>query len=182
MGFADNSDIFASFHEDGFNKIISHVREQRPSLFNYATADVAKNIELLCKTIDAHPIIFIRNNPLVTIEDPLPIPGTNYGVNFAVQVVDLQIDLHPGDEFDLPSELNPPLNEQRFAIKLTVCGGIGCPPNELVDELIPPPDDPDKQSDPDRQRDEDPIVPLPTRELVCFCLDAYALGGVRIVN
>jgi hypothetical protein len=183
MGFTDNCDIFASFHEDGFNRIINHVRQQRPSLFNYATADVANNVKLLCKTIDVHPIVLLRNNPQVTIEDPLPIPGTNYGVSFAVQLVELKIDFHPGDEFNLPSELNPPLDSQRLAIKMTICGGIGCPPEEIIDRLIPPPADPsDKQSKEDRTREKEPLIPLTTRELNCFCLDAYAIGGLRIAN
>ena len=184
MGFTDNCDIFASFHEDGFNQIISHVRRQRPSLFNYATADVAKNRGLLCKAIDVHPIVFIRDNPLVTIVDPLPLPGTNYGVNFAVQLVELRIDFHPGDEFNLPPELNPPLKEQRLAIKLTLCGGIGCPPKDIVNQFIPPPKDPAKPNErnPDRPRENVPLILLPTRQLNCFCLDAYAIGGVRIVT
>jgi hypothetical protein len=184
MGFTDNCDIFASFREEGFNQIINHVRRQRPSLFNYGTADVAKNRELLCKAIDVHPIVFIRNNPLLTIVDPLPIPGTNYGVNFAVQLVEFQIDFHPGDEIHLPMELNPPLNEQRLAIKLTLCGGIGCPPEGVVDQFIPPPDDKSRQDDrnPDRPAEREPLIPLPTRELTCFCLEAYATGGIRIVN
>lgn len=187
MGFTDNCDIFASFHEDGFNQIISHVRRQRPSLFNYATADVAKDRELLCKAIEVHPIVFIRNNPLVTIVDPLPVPGSNYGVNFAVQVVDLRIDFHPGDEFNLPPELNPPLKAQRLALYLRLCGGIGCPPKDIIDKFIPPPEDPakpveTKPRDSDRPEENVPLIPLPTRELICFCLDAYATGGVRIVT
>jgi len=187
MGFTDKCDIFASFHEDGFNQIISHVRKQRPSLFNYATADVAKNRELLCKAIEAHPIVFIRNNPLVTIVNPLPVPGTNFGVNFAVQLVDLRIDFHPGDEFNLPPELDPPLKAQRLAIKLRLCGGIGCPPKEIIDKFIPPPEDLSKRPETgthgsDRPRDDVPIITLPTRQLICFCLDAYATGGVRIVT
>jgi hypothetical protein len=183
MGYTDNCDIFASFHEDGFNEIINHVRIQRPSLFNYATADVANNLELLCKAIDTHPIVSIRNNPLVSIVEPLPVPGTNYGVNFAVQLVDLKIDFHPGDEFSLPPELNPPLKAQRLAIKLALCGGMGCPPEDIVDKLIPPPEDPAKKPhDPDRQQENVPLIPLPTRKLICFCLDALATGGVRIVT
>lgn len=187
MGFTDNCDIFASFHEDGFNLIINHVRSQRPSLFNYATADVARNRELLCEAIKAHPIVFLRNNPLITIVDPLQIPGTNYGINFAVQLVDLQIDFHPGDEFNLPPELNPPLKAQRLAIKLRLCGGLGCPPKDSVDQFIPPPKDPAKSDQPppgvpDRPRENVPVIPLPTRKLICFCLDAYATGGVRIVT
>jgi len=183
MGYTDNCDIFASFHEDGFNQIITNVRKQRPSLFNYATVDVANNLELLCKAIETHPIVSIRNNPLVSIVEPLPIPGTSYGVNFAVQLVDLKIDFHPNDEFNLPPELNPPLEEQRLAIKLTLCGGMGCPPKDTIDELISPPEDPaKKQHDPDRKQEKAPLIPLPTRRLTCFCLDALAIGGVRIVT
>lgn len=176
MGLTNSCDIFASFNEDGFNKIINHVRMQRPSLFNYATADVAKNKNLLCKAIDASPIIFIRNNPLVTIVEPLPIPGTNYGINFAVQLVELRIDFHPGDEFNLPPELNPPLEKQRLAFKLNLCGGIGCPSNEIINQLIPPP------KVPNHPQEKTPIIPIPSRELICFCLDAYATGGMRIVE
>lgn len=46
MAFTDNCNIFAAFHEDGFNRIVGHVRHQRPSLFNYATAGVAANPRL----------------------------------------------------------------------------------------------------------------------------------------
>lgn len=180
MGFTDNCDIFASFHEDGFNQILSHIKSQRPSLFNYATADVAKNRELLCSAIEPHPIIFIRNNPLVTIMDPLPVPGTNYGVNFAVQIVEMKIDFHPGNQFNLPPELNPPLNVQRLGIKLRICGGIGCPGKDIIDQFIPLPEDPDKN--PNRQQEKVPLILLPVRQLTCFCLDAYATGGIRIVN
>lgn len=188
MGFTDKCDIFASFHEDGFNRILDHVRLQRPSLFNYATADVARNTKMLCKAIPAHPIVAIRNNPLVTIVDPLPIPGTPYGINFAVQVVDLRIDFHKGDEFALPPELGPPLKPQRLAIKLTVCGGLGCPPADIVNQFIPPPADSkpkgpkDERPNPDRPPPRPDLIPLPTRQLLCFCVEAFAVGGVRIAT
>jgi hypothetical protein len=187
MGFTDQCDIFASFDEEGFNRIIGHIRKQRPSLFNYATADVAKNRELLCKAIEAHPVVLERHNPLLTLVDPLPVPGTNYGVNFAVQLTDLRIDFHPGDEFPLPAELNPPLKAQRLAIKLGLCGGIGCPPRDVVDKLVPPPASPERPSDTkggdsDRPKETPPIVPLPTRQLICFCLEAFVTGGVRIAT
>ena len=71
---------------------------QRPLLFNYATADVANNQKLLCSAIKPHPIVVLRKNPLVTIVNPLPIPGTNYGVNFAAQIVEAKIDFHPGNQ------------------------------------------------------------------------------------
>ncbi|MEZ5662745.1 MAG: hypothetical protein R3E94_04350 [Burkholderiaceae bacterium] len=182
MAFTDNCDIFASFHEDGFNRIIDHVRRQRPSLFNYATEAVARNGKLLCKSIDVHPVVDLRHNPHVTIADPLPIPGTNYGVNFAVQLTELAIDFHPGQVVTpLPPELGPPLKAQRMAIKVTVCGGIGCPDREVIDRLIPPPRVPGRDTDGKEPRDE-PVVALPVRELHCFCLEAYVTGGLRIAT
>lgn len=184
MGYTDNCDLFASFHEDGFNRIIYHVKRQRPSLFNYATQDIASNNKLLCKAIELHPIVDLRNNPPITIVDPLPIPGTNYGVNFAVQLVDFKIDFHPGDEFNLPSQLNPPLADQHLAIKITLCGGIGCPPDEVIDQFIPIPEERDtnRERKEESQREKIPPRPIPTRRLHCFCLDAFLTGGFRIVK
>ena len=181
MAFTDSCDVFASFHEDGFNRIIEHVRRQRPSLFNYATADVARNERLLCREMAVHPVVDLRHNPHVTIADPLPIPGTHYGVNFAVQLTDLQIDFHPGKSVALPPELNPPRKAQRLAIKLGVCGGIGCPDKEQLDRLIPPPKVPGRNTEGKDPR-EQPVTALPTRKLHCFCLEAYVTGGVRIAN
>jgi len=175
MAFTDHCSIFAAFHEDGFNRIIRHVREQRPSLFNYATAGMAASPRLLCQAITAHPIVFERGNPLVTIVDPLPIPGTPYGVNFAVQLTDLAIDFHRNDVFPLPRELDP-LATQHLAIKLRLCGGIGCPPRDLVDRLTLPP------RDPASPREKGPLIPLPARSLTCFCLEAFVTGGIRIAT
>ncbi len=187
MAFTDNCDIFASFHEDGFNRIIRHVQSQRPSLFNYATAYIAANPELLCEAVPSHPIILARNNPLVTIVDPLPVPGTNYAVNFAIQLTGLCIDFHPADTFSLPPELSPPLQEQRWAIKLDICGGFGCPPKEIVDHLIPKPKETpqsteSKKGDSGRSQDKEPLVPIQIRKLICFSLEAYATGGIRVAT
>ena len=181
MAFTDNCDIFAAFHEDGFNRILRHIQNQRPSLFNYATKAVADDPNLLCKAINAHPVVQLRGNPLVTLEDPLPIPGTNYGLNFAVQITDLKIDFHPGKKITLPKELDPPLKAQRMAIQLTLCAGIGCPPDDLVNKYIPPPDPPGSKDREQRPSEKQPeIIPLPTRDLHCFCLDVFLVGGVRI--
>jgi hypothetical protein len=114
----------------------------------------------------------------LTIEDPLPIPGSPYGVNFAVQICALRVDFHPGSVFGLPPELHPPLGAQRLALQVKVCAGIGCPPRELVDRLIPPPSQREEREK--KTSDQAPPIPLPTRGLNCFCLDAFALGGVRI--
>lgn len=188
MTFTSNCDIFASFHENAFNNILQRVREQRPSLFNYATQAVINTPRMLCSAIKAHPIVTQRGNPLITLQQPLPIIGSNYGLNFAAQITDLALDFHPENKFALPPELAP-LDAQHFALHLQLCGGIGCPGE--VDQLVPPPAPPhdDKQIDRDsrsqRNTDDDTKVPtliqaLPSRELMCFCLDAYVEGWINI--
>lgn len=175
MAFTEHCDLFASFHEDGFNAILRHIMYQRPSMFNYATKDVAAKPELLCRPILAHPRLSDpHGNPLMTIEKPLHIPGTNYGINFAVQLVDLKVDFHPGNSINLPPELSP-LPEQRLAFGLTICAGVGCPPADVVDKLIPPPPEPNVEPPPP----PDELTVIPADRLVCACLDAFAVGGVR---
>jgi hypothetical protein len=175
MAFTDHCDVFASFHEDGFNRIVGFVQQQRPSLFNYATAQLAANPQKLCQVINANPIVALRSNPLVTIVDLLPIPGTEFGVDFAAQVSEAKVDFHPGDEFTLPTELGQPLEGQRLALKIKVCGGIACPPDAVIDQFIPPP----KTTADPPQDPPPPLKPLPLGEVQCFCLDAFATAGVR---
>ncbi len=204
MALTDNCAIFASFHEDGFNGLIGHVMQQRPSLFNYATQYVADHPDLLCAVIKAHSIVTARANPLVTITDPLPIPGSDYGLNFAAQLVELRLDFHPGNQFTLPPELAPPLGQQRLALHLKVCGGIGCPPDDIIDQFVPLPD-PDEGDDKQRRRQQQPglpnrnqlgrpdvrgdnqppeqskpLTPLPTRDLLCFCLEVFGVASLGI--
>jgi hypothetical protein len=178
MAFTDHCDVFGSFHEDGFNRIVDHVRFQRPSMFNYATQAIADNPALLCQPIVAHPRLNAHGNPLVTIIDPLDLPGTNFALNFSVQLVDVKIDFHPPNVVTLPPELAP-LPVQRLAIGLRVCAGIGCPPAAVVESLIPLPPDPD--ADPNQPPPPPPpkVVLPPDQQLICVCLDASAVGGLR---
>jgi hypothetical protein len=131
-----------------------------------------------------NPIVGARNNPLLTIVDPLPIPGTQYGLNFAVQIVDLLVDFHPGNKIDLPREIGPELPPQHLSLYVRLCGGIGCPPRDIVDQFIPPPKPPPEQQPAPQRNERDtaprPLIPLPTRQLDCFCLDVYGTGGARI--
>jgi hypothetical protein len=199
MGFTDKCDIFASFHEDGFNRIIRHLQLQRPTLFNYATEYVLAHPALLCEVIKTHAIVLKRGNPIATLEDPLPILGTSYGLNFAAQIVKLEIDFHPGKLFTLPPQLSPPLAKQSFALHLRFCAGLGCPPKEIIDQYVPPPEDPNREptqptkpthpthgtKDDDRttsagSKEPKTIIPIPTRTLLCFCLDVYATGTIKI--
>lgn len=181
MGYTDSCDVFAAFHEDGFNRIIRHIQRQRPSLFNYGTPTLAGAAERMCRPIDAHPIVTERRNPRVTIVDLLPIPGTAYGLDFCVQLQNLEIDFHPGNVFPLPAELSPPLKPQRLAIRLRLCAGIACPSGDMLDGLVPPP----RRGEPGKGKDDKPPekpkpTPIPFKELRCFCLEAILTAGVRL--
>ena len=198
MAFTDHCDVFGAVHEDGINLVARHVRRQRPSLFNYGTQFFAAHPDLLCKKIDAHPEVIRRKNPLITVEDPLPIPGTNglLGLDFCLQLTEVKIDFHKGNAINLPPELNPPLQPQRLAIAAQVCGGIACPEREVAEKfgeiiasLSPPVRLPGSKEDDRRPNDpknpdgpRPPIRPIPARKPLCFCLDVFAVAHVEIVG
>jgi len=196
MAFTDNCDLYVAVSEDGVNTVARHVMRQRPSLFNYATAYIAAHPTLACAKVAHTQDIDTYNNPLFSTEGPLPLLGVDappVGLNYCVQLTDAEIDFHPGSVFTLPAGLNPPLPAQHLAIKMRICAGLDCPPAELLDNIEPwPPSQQPVQPGPkggDGQRQptgpdakgSQPIVP-PTRKLVCFCLDAFAIGHVEITE
>ena len=190
MAFTDNSDLYGAIHEEGINRVLRHVMRQRPSLFNYGTAWVAqKPDERLCERITVAPAVIQRGNPMITVEDPLPLLGTDgmYGINFCFQLTRAEIDFHPGNVFTLPPELAP-LAPQRFAFHFRVCAGLGCPPKELIDQLQPALPDPGRPpgtaAGPTKERGQPkpPPVPIPTRKLECFCLDLYAVCHFEVTG
>jgi hypothetical protein len=174
MAFTSNCDVYLSVNEAGINLVVQHVMCQRPSLFNYATDNVARNPRLLCAQVSAAPAVFARNNPTVTRLPPLPVIGTNpqVGLDYAVQLTRAEVDFSPGNVITLPAELNPPLPAQRIALHVQVCAGLGCPSDDVVGNYRFR-----HGRNDDRQRG---IVVLPAAKLNCFCLDAYAVGDVRI--
>ena len=137
MALTSNSDFYVAIHDAGINRVTRHIMRQRPSLFNYGTAAVNQNHRLLCKEIDIAPEVIAAGNPIVTVLPPLPVIGTNYGLNYLIQLTKGEIDFHPGNVFNLPTELNPPLANERLAVHFQICAGIGCPP--LRDFPFPPP-------------------------------------------
>jgi hypothetical protein len=127
LALTDNCDIYVAIYDAGINRVVKQVMEQRPSLFNYGTALLADDPQLLCTQIQAAPEVIAAGNPLITILGPLPVISTPYGLNFAAQLSDGEIDFYPGNIISLPSDLDPPLPAQRLAIHFGVCAGIGCP-------------------------------------------------------
>ncbi|HVP22993.1 MAG TPA: hypothetical protein VMS77_03675 [Conexivisphaerales archaeon] len=173
--FTQNCDLYGAVHENGVNKIITHIMRQRPSLFNYGTADVAKNVEGWCSKVVVTQDVRNYNNPIFTVENYLPIFGADsppVGLSFCAQLSSAKIDFHPSNVIKLPAELTPPLQPQRFAMSFRICGSIGCPPEQEVDGIQPT--QPAGQAS-DVGLKSPPPVNLPGR-LNCFCLDVYAIG------
>jgi len=178
MAFTDNCDLYAALSEDGINRVVKHMMQQRPSLFNYATQDVAADPELACSPINPTIDVINHGNPLFGIVNPLPIVGIDapsVALNFCAQLVEAEVDFYPGNLINLPPELNPPLPDQHLALKVRLCGGLDCPSMEFIDHIPPiPPDQTGVVALPKLT-----IVP-PTRHLLCFCLDAYVVAHVDL--
>ncbi len=185
MAFTSNCDLFVSVNEAGINQIIHHVMRQRPSLFNYATEAVIRNPQLLCAPIDAAPIVIQRNNPLITVEPPVPIFGTHppLGLDMAVQLTKAEVDFSPGNVIALPAELNPPLPAQRLALHFEACAGLGCPSDRTVGHLqkgLAHSDRTTLENSLGRTEGQGKVIVLPTSELTCFCLDLFGIGQVSV--
>lgn len=183
MALTGNSDLYGAVDEKGINLVAQHIMRQRPSLFNYGTAFVAANRELLCELINPASAVIQKGNPIITVEDPLPVVGTNGAValDFCFQLTRMEIDFHPGNVFTLPPELSPPLDPQHFAIHVRVCGGLGCPSKDVVDTIPPPPPPPPPEKKEEMPPPPPPIVP-PPRKLECFCLDLFVVGHVEVTG
>ena len=189
MALTDFSDLYGGFHERGFNRVIGHVMAKRPSLFNYGTLWVSQGWEkLLCCRPKVAPEVLTRGNPVVTIEPPLPIPGTGgaYGLNWAIQIADLAIDFHPTNR-ELPRELGGKLADQQLSVFARICGGIGCPSRRIYEAYPPTRQALFAMSGADvrltdmAQSQRDPIT-LPSDELMCFELDLYATAHARVLG
>ncbi len=200
MAFTDHSNVYAAAHEAGFNKIVRWFARYRPTLVNYGTAWVAQEpFRRLCQKPDVIQDIRDRGLAIVSVERPLPIPTTPFGMNWSLQLTDLEIDFHPTSVFALPPELGERLEPQHFGLRLRACFGLGCPSRrleEVLDDLgarlgdvveREVRDDREQRDDrkdrDDREKPPDvekPLVPIPTDGLTCWCLEAFVVG--RIVH
>jgi hypothetical protein len=132
MALTDHCDVFGSVNESGFNNVVRHLQQQRPSLFNYGTISFVRHTELLCDQAIIHaidPDVEIFGNPIITERPLLSIPGYTgpFGLEYCFQLSELSIDFHPSNVHALPRELNPPLQSQRFSLKGRACAGLACP-------------------------------------------------------
>jgi hypothetical protein len=151
---------------------------QRPSLFNYATAGLAANPKLWCARVAHTADVTNRGNPLFTILDPLPLLGADappVGIGFCAQLVEAEIDFHPGNTVALPAELSPPLPEQRFSLLFRVCGALECPSLKLVDGIHVSAGG----GVAGREGKQPPGPPIVLPGIThCFCLDVFAVGDI----
>lgn len=174
MAFTDDCDLFVAVHEDGANRVIQHIMLQRPSWFNFATADVVKNRELWCAAPRFTNDVTKYGNPIFKVEPPIPILGSDNPtvfIGFCAQLTKALIDFHPGNVIKLPAELQPPLKPQHFSLGFRVCGGLECPPDRELDQ-IPAGSAYLKEAANDRG-----IPPVTLRgKPNCFCLDVFVIG------
>ena len=179
MAFTDNCDLFGAVHEDGVNLALRHLMRQRPSLFNYATADIAANRELWCTKIEFTKDVTKYGNPLFTVMPPLPLLGATappVAIGFIAQLSQPKIDFHPGNAVSLPAELKPPLAAQHFALKFHACAAVECPSPRLVDRIpLPGPNNPTVAGI-DQSKQPPIVLPGATQ---CFCFDVFAIGHVQ---
>jgi len=160
---AVGADVYVALEEQAIGCIIETVMQQRPSLFNYATAGFIAHPELLYQPIIAHPAVTARNNILIKeLDQPLPVFGTRfldernlpdpgegqekpklaeyYSLNYYAQVTAVQVDFSPGNVIVMPEGL-PTLPEQHFAVRLAVAAGVGFPSSEFDLLQAPPTED-----------------------------------------
>lgn len=177
MALTDHASLYAAVTESGINRVAQLVMRQRPSLFNYATAGLIARQDLLCQAIDVDPEVTRSGNPLITVEQPLPILGTNgrYGLDFCFQLRVAQIDFAPGNAVALPPSLAP-LPAQRMAVHVGVVGGVACPPAQVIAQL-PPVADPNFDLG---NLNVQQVIPL--SGLNCFSLDAFVVLGTRVLG
>ncbi len=179
MGFTEHCDLYGAVGEAGVNRVISDIMLQRPSLFNYATADIAHNEKLWCAQVPHTADVTNFHNPLFTIVSPLPVLGATsppVSLGFCAQLTKAEIDFFPENTISLPPALDPPLPDQRFSLLLRLCGAIECPSQETI-ERVPAGGQLSGQY-------SDTFVPPPKEielqgRLNCFCLDVIAIGHVQ---
>jgi hypothetical protein len=175
LTLTDNCDIYVAIHEDGINRVLYHIRRQRPSLFNYGTVTVAQDKTLWCSIVDFTRDVQRYGNPIFKVVDAIPILGADsppVGLNFCAQLTEAKIDLHPGNTISLPSELNPPIEKQHFSLKFKVCVTINCPYDDIIRRIQP--------KVREEHKPEPPII-LPGKPN-CFCLDVFVIGHFELVD
>ncbi|KAA2283731.1 hypothetical protein [Candidatus Nitrosocosmicus sp. SS] len=174
MSLTQNCDIYVAIKDEGINRTIQLIMQQRPSLFNYGTNDLNSHPSIVCNPIDAHGSVRAAGNPLLTPIKPVPVVGSspNSFIPACFQINDFKIDFYKNDQFTMPQEIS--LNNQQLAVYTKISVGLGCPtPDELrsflesikIYKRIP-----------DFRRE----IFIPTRNLNCFSLEFFATTSMKL--
>ena len=183
--------VVASLHQNFFNFVIQAVMSQRPSLCNFETQMFVDDPSLMCEPINV-PIL-MPAQPLLTLQPPLPLPGApHFGMEFCLQISELEIDLHPADPGPLPAPELGVLGEQRGRLHMKACAAIPCTYDWIIEmaadvqaSLYPPINPKDLI---DGKPPQPPAPPwwdgtatlwADPENIHCFCLDVYADVGIQ---
>ena len=207
MALTDSSHLFAAMHEDAFNRVLQHIMRKRPSLFNYGTQWVADQWEKRLCDIPAVDELVLRPtnepnapvtpDPVVTVEDPIPVLGTNgaYGLNFAAQIVGSRSTSTRATWTCRRSWVRS--SPRSISSRPGAAALDGCPHPRILDAYNPPVGvdrgardrrDPRDRHDfddvgwADPDDDDSESVTLPTESLTCFCLDLFIVGRFEITG
>jgi hypothetical protein len=186
MPFTDNQHVlvFSSLNEHGIDRLVQLAMLQRPSVFNIGTQYVIDNIagpkNLLCWQITADPAVTKAQNPLISVERPLPVLGTSgkYALDYAAQLTLTAVDFSPGGIINLPPPLAPQ-QPQRVSLEVQVRGGIGLPSDQALGAIhdVPlTPVIPDFSLDFGNQNQ----TVIHPEKLTCFTTTVYLVVGASL--
>lgn len=178
------ADIYGAVTDSAVNRAIRWLMLYRPSLFNYAaptekviTDDQGNFIEaqevfLLCQPVHIPPGVNAATYPRCRRMPHFKLPGFDvFQMPYCLQITDVELDFHPSNALNLPPELQPPLADQQFGLRIRAQFGLACLPDALVDAFT--------QNRLFLQRSKvrwrrEMIVAVD--QLVCFALEVYTVG------
>jgi hypothetical protein len=174
LSLTQNCDIYVAIKDEGINRTIKLIMQQRPSLFNYGTNDLNSHPDIVCHPIDSHGSVRAAENPLLTPIKPVPIIGSmpNSFIPACFQINDFKIDFYKNDQFTMPQEIS--LNNQQLAVYAKISVGLGCPtPDELKSFL-------ETIKIYGRIKDFRREIFIPTKNLNCFSLEFFATTSIKL--
>jgi len=162
MALTNGHDVFAALHETGVNKFIHNVFLARRYYFHFAVPPLGSGVP----------------GTDFAVLPPLPVPGTNYGLAYSLDISQPVIDFTPQDA---TSTLPPPLtlgpNQFSLSADVQICllCGFHIPIRD------PNPNDPrGKEPGKGRHPQGDDREQQPER--VCTHLQLWAVGHPTVAN
>jgi len=177
------ADIYGAVTDDALNRVINLAHARAPFLFNYVAPTIqlqfdpagnfigTQDVWLACAPVPDS--LLGPGVPKFRRVPPFSLPGIPIKLPYSVQIIDVTIDFHPGDQISLPAQLLPPLRNQNFALKVLLLFGLACVDDALVEAAI-------RQQTAARMFVPTRLPVLPVTTLECFTLDVYAFGRLTV--